>query len=239
MFGLLVLQVQYPASVGGALGTVSLAGVKVSVKDLPLAALLDPTWLLTLLVGLKYCQTALAVERQYPYLHRLEEAIAARLGDPELFCREGKAYLRAYPTVLNWAWFCYVILFPLAALAGACLLTVVIWRDLDYGGWAQGFRHGNGGGTRCFLRPVPSHPASWTCGELASRAQVADVDRCRWLDVTTPRASPLSGDREGARGHPVPTRRSALHAKGSQPTSTRRPSKAFLQPPASRRSPEL
>ena len=139
MFGLLVLQVQYPASVGGALGTVSLAGVKVSVKDLPLAALLDLTWLLTLLVGLKYCQTALAVERQYPYLHRLEEAIAARLDDPELFCREGKAYLRAYPTVLNWAWFCYVILFPLAALAGACLLTVVIWRDLDYGGWHKVF----------------------------------------------------------------------------------------------------
>lgn len=139
MFALLTLQVQYPATVGGALGTVSILGVDVTVKDLPLSALLDVTWLLTLLVGLKYCQTALAVERQYPYLHQLEQAIAGQLSDPELFCREGKAYLRGYPTVLNWAWFCYVILFPFAVLVGACLLTVVMWQDLDYGRWHMVF----------------------------------------------------------------------------------------------------
>jgi uncharacterized membrane protein YhaH (DUF805 family) len=142
MFVLLVLQVQYPATVGGSLGTISLAGVELSVRDLPLAALLDVTWLLTLLVGLKYCQTALAVERQYPYLHRLEEQIATRLGDPELFCREGKSYLHAYPSVLNWAWFCYVILFPLAVVLGTTLLTVVMWRDLDYSGWHKAFASG-------------------------------------------------------------------------------------------------
>lgn len=139
MFALLALQVEYPATVGDALGTVSVAGVEIHVKDLPLAAILDMTWLLTLLVGLKYCQTALAVERQYPYLHRLEEAIALRLEDAELFCREGKAYLRAYPSVLNWAWFCYVILFPVAALVGAGLLTVVMWSDLEYGTWHKLF----------------------------------------------------------------------------------------------------
>jgi hypothetical protein len=139
MFALLVLQVQYPATVGGALGTVRLAGIEVGLRNLPLGALLDLTWLLTLLVGLKYCQTALAVERQYPYLHRLEEQIASLLGDPELFCREGKAYLRAYPTVLNWAWFCYVILFPLAVLAGTALTTIVMWRELDYSGWSKIF----------------------------------------------------------------------------------------------------
>lgn len=139
MFALLVFQVQYPATVGGALGTVSVAGVELSVRDLPLEALLDVTWLLTLLVGLKYCQTALAVERQYPYLHHLEEEIATRLGDPELFCREGRAYLRAYPSVLNWAWFCYVILFPLAVVLGTGLLTVVMWRGLDYSAWHKAF----------------------------------------------------------------------------------------------------
>ncbi|PLS75029.1 MAG: hypothetical protein CYG61_09525 [Actinobacteria bacterium] len=140
MFALLTLQVQYPATVGDALGTVKVLGVDVTVKNLPLPALLDVTWLLTLLVGLKYCQTALAVERQYPYLHQLEEAIAGRLSNAELFCREGKAYLRAYPSVLNWAWFCYVVLFPLAVLAGTSLLMVTLWRDLDdYGGWHKLF----------------------------------------------------------------------------------------------------
>ncbi|MDP9412307.1 MAG: hypothetical protein M3P70_17805 [Actinomycetota bacterium] len=139
MFVLLVFQVHYPASVGGALGTVSVGGVSVSLTDLPLAAVLNVTWLLTLLVGLKYCQTALTVERQYPYLHKLEEAISERLGSTDLFCREGKAYLSEYPAVLNWAWFCYVILFPLVVLLGSSVLTVVTWRDLDYGGWHKAF----------------------------------------------------------------------------------------------------
>lgn len=139
LFTLLVLEVQYPAATDGALGTLSIGGVQVSVGDLPLAALLDVTWLMTLLVGLKYCQTALAVERQYPYLHRLEEAIGERLGDPSLFCREGAAYLHAYPTVLNWAWFCYVIVFPVALLVGTGLILTVMWRDLPYGGWHKTF----------------------------------------------------------------------------------------------------
>src|SRR5437879_1243610 len=90
MFAVLVFQVQYPAAVGGALGTVSVLGVVVHVRDLPLAALLDVSWLLALLVGLKYCQTALAIERQYPYLHRLEDDIGSRLSDRELFAREGR-----------------------------------------------------------------------------------------------------------------------------------------------------
>lgn len=132
IYGALVFQIRYPTAIE-ALGQVSLAGVTVAVADLPLSALLDATWALALVVGLKYCQTALSVERQYPYLHRLEEVIGARLGDPDLFCREGKAYLRGYPQVLNWAWFCYVVLFPLAVLAATASAVVGMWVDLDYG----------------------------------------------------------------------------------------------------------
>ena len=139
VFALLFFEVEYPAAVGETLGTISVLGVDVNIRDLPLAAILDVSWVLGLLVGLKYCQTALSVERQYPYLHRLEEEIGSRLTDPDLFSREGKAYLRAYPSVLNWAWFCYVILFPIAVLVGTLLLSVVMWRDLSYSGLAKTF----------------------------------------------------------------------------------------------------
>lgn len=139
MFVLLVFQTIYPATVGDSVGNFSLAGLEIRPQDLPLPALLDVTWVLTLLTGLKYCQTTLAVDRQYPYLHRLEEEIGKQLRDPALFSREGKSYLVDYPIVLNWAWFCYVIIFPLTILAGTILLLVVIWADLDYSRWHKLF----------------------------------------------------------------------------------------------------
>lgn len=139
MFVLLAFQTIYPATVGETAGKFSLAGLEIRIQDLPLPALLDVTWVLTLLTGLKYCQTTLAVERQYPYLHRLEEGIGKQLQDPMLFSREGKSYLVDYPLVLNWAWFCYVIVFPLTILAGTVLLTVVLWKDLDYSPWHKLF----------------------------------------------------------------------------------------------------
>ncbi|MDP9388683.1 MAG: hypothetical protein M3Q48_12415 [Actinomycetota bacterium] len=172
MFALLTLQVQYPATVGDALGTVKVLGVDVTVKNLPLPALLDVTWLLTLLVGLKYCQTALAVERQYPYLHQLEEAIAGRLSNAELFCREGKAYLRAYPSVLNWAWFCYVVLFPLAVLAGTSLLMVTaVARPGRLRRLAQAFLYGHGRSADRVLRSIPSDSEAWSCRRVVPRAR--------------------------------------------------------------------
>lgn len=139
MFVLLAFQTIYPATVGETVGKLSLAGLEIRLQDLPLPALLDATWVLTLLTGLKYCQTTLAVERQYPYLHRLEAGIGKQLQDSTLFSREGKSYLVDYPLVLNWAWFCYVIVFPLTILAGTVLLTVALWKDLDYSPWHKLF----------------------------------------------------------------------------------------------------
>jgi hypothetical protein len=80
---------------------------------------------LTAAFVLKYCQVAKAVERQYTYLHLLEDRISDRLGDADVYRREGRAYQEKYPHLLNWAWVYYTILFPVALTVAVVYLLVV------------------------------------------------------------------------------------------------------------------
>jgi hypothetical protein len=125
LFALLILEIGYPAAVGGALKKLSIAGGELDLQALPLPALLNATWVLTLTIGLRYCQTSVLVNRQYPYLHTLEEAISPEVGGGDLYQREGKVYLREYPLLLDVAWFAYVILFPLIVMVAT--LGLAIW----------------------------------------------------------------------------------------------------------------
>jgi hypothetical protein len=111
IFALLVIEIQYPANFNGVLGHVNVAGNNIDLQQLPLARLLNVSWVFTAALVLKYCQVAKAVERQYTYLHLLEDRISDGLGDTELYRREGRAYREQYPHLLNWAWVYYTILF--------------------------------------------------------------------------------------------------------------------------------
>lgn len=125
LFALLILEIGYPAAVGGTLEKLSILGGEFNLQALPLPALLNATWVLTLTVGLRYCQTSVLVNRQYPYLHTLEESISPYVGGGDLYQREGKVYLREYPLLLNVAWFAYCILFPLIIIFST--LGLIIW----------------------------------------------------------------------------------------------------------------
>lgn len=132
LFALLILEIGYPAAVGGTLGKITIAGGELNLQSLPLPALLNVTWVMTLTVGLRYCQKAVFVNRQYDYLHVLEDIIAPELGESDLYRREGAVYLRKYPELLNAAWFAYGILFPvivMVATVGCCLSE---WRGALY-----------------------------------------------------------------------------------------------------------
>jgi hypothetical protein len=124
LFALLSLEIGYPAAVGGALGKLSIAGGELNLQALPLPALLNATWVLTLTIGLRYCQASIFVGRQYPYLHTLEDAISPMVGGGDLYRREGKVYLREYPLLLEVAWIAYGILFPLIIMFAALGLTI-------------------------------------------------------------------------------------------------------------------
>ncbi len=72
------------------------------------------------------------VERQYPYLHALEEKISASIGDHNLYRREGRAYLQDYPLFSDWAWICYVFLFPMILALATLALLVGEWAMLPH-----------------------------------------------------------------------------------------------------------
>lgn len=57
-------------------------------------------WILIAYVTVRYCQETLYVERLYPYLDNLEKAIMQE-SKTKIFEREGEAYQRDYPMVLN------------------------------------------------------------------------------------------------------------------------------------------
>lgn len=132
IFSLLIVEIGYPATVATTLGTLNIVGGSVNLKALPLAALLNATWVLALTVGLRYCQTSVLVNRQYPYLHLLEDTISNAVGGGNLYQREGKVYLQGYPLLLNVAWVAYGFLFPIIVMLAAVGLVVSEFTQLPY-----------------------------------------------------------------------------------------------------------
>jgi len=113
------------------LGKLSVQKMEIHLDALPLAAILSMTWTLLLVFTLRYCQSTINIERQYKYLHKLEEKISTILDD-EIYCREGKAYLNNYPLFSNWVWFFYTILFPIIVIAAISTLMSFELGTLQY-----------------------------------------------------------------------------------------------------------
>jgi len=125
IFALLAIEIQYPANFNGVLGHLKFAGNDIDLQQLPLSRLLNASWVFTAAFVLKYYQITKGVERQYDYLHMLEDRISGSLGDTDVYRREGRAYLEKYPLLLDWAWVYYTMLFPAAfAIAVVYLLAV-------------------------------------------------------------------------------------------------------------------
>jgi hypothetical protein len=102
LFGILFLEVQYPANFQSIFSEVSAQGAKLDLKAVPLAAIMSATWTFTLAIAMRYCQVSTHIERQYTYLHKLEDKIKSIVGDNEVFGREGSAYLQDYPIYSIW-----------------------------------------------------------------------------------------------------------------------------------------
>ncbi|QBC43773.1 hypothetical protein [Iodobacter fluviatilis] len=77
-------------------------------------------WLFVFGVSAKYFQTAGIIEKQYGYLHALEEQLEKFYRNTVIFTREGKFYLNKYPVLSKWMWFLYTIAFPLMILMCIC-----------------------------------------------------------------------------------------------------------------------
>ncbi|MFZ4802236.1 MAG: hypothetical protein ACOYLR_09710 [Chlorobium sp.] len=114
------LQVTSTALVNGALTQIinNKVGVIVDKSSNLFGALL---WLLLFGASSKYFQIVLQIERQYDYIHHLEEVLSGRYGGTRVFTREGKSYLETYPLFSKWIWFLYTAAFPAIILLSILL----------------------------------------------------------------------------------------------------------------------
>jgi hypothetical protein len=128
----LSLEVLYPANVHAVTGIATVVGVNINVAAIPLALLLDVSWIFYAAFVLKYCRLSRTVERQYAYLHMLEDRMSGFLSDETIYRREGRAYLSDYPILLTWAWIIYAFIFPIALSLVVLYLFGVEVKSLPY-----------------------------------------------------------------------------------------------------------
>ncbi len=80
-------------------------------------------WFGLLSLVIRYFQTVVHIERQYKYIHQIEEQLSAEYAN-KVFTREGKSYLNDYPLFSSWAWILYTIVFP-TFLVGLVIVKIV------------------------------------------------------------------------------------------------------------------
>lgn len=134
LFALLSVMALYYSRLTEVLGSITVVGTRANLSALPAPALLTSAWVFVFAIALRYCQVSLTVERQYSYLHTLEEKLSEAVGDDDLYRREGRAYLRDYPAFSNWAWISYIYVFPAIVTMATLGLLVVEWVGFP-GGW--------------------------------------------------------------------------------------------------------
>ena len=76
-------------------------------------------WALFFGFSFRYYQCVVAVERNYEYIHKLEDKISCVIGSLVLFTREGKWYLSDRPAILRYAHGAYVTMIPPVLIIGA------------------------------------------------------------------------------------------------------------------------
>ncbi len=80
-------------------------------------------WFLLLGFVFRYLQVTIHIERQYTYMHRMEDILSSHYNG-ETFTREGKSYLERYPLFSDWAHILYRRVFPILLVAvGAAKLA--------------------------------------------------------------------------------------------------------------------
>lgn len=131
LVGALFLQVQYPINFKEALGDLNIQNAELNLRAIPLEPLLSVTWTFLMVLSLQYCQLSINTERQYSYLHLLEDRLSKAFGDEDMYRREGKVYLDKYPLFSEWAWIFYTIMFPLIMVASVPFLLYLELSQLN------------------------------------------------------------------------------------------------------------
>lgn len=113
LIGVLFIETQYSDIFPALLESISLESAELDLSILPISIFLSVTWTYLFVVVLKYYKTSINIERQYGYLHALENKISKFFKDKRIYCREGKSYLDNYPDFSKFVWAFYTLFFPI------------------------------------------------------------------------------------------------------------------------------
>lgn len=112
---LLLFQLYSPSEAGTTIGAFIAKQLDVQ-NAVSIAFVGSVIWFALLAFVMRYFQTVIFIERQYKYIHNLEDQLSAHYDD-KAFTREGKSYLKNYPMFSDWAYYLYTLIFPLLLIA--------------------------------------------------------------------------------------------------------------------------
>jgi len=127
---LFLFQLYSPKNFGESLSALISSQIGISNKiDLTFVSSL--LWFLLLASSIKYYQTVVFIERQYKYLHSLEDYINPFF-DGKAFIREGRSYLSNYPIFSHWSSFLYTWFYPVLLIIILLIKLVSEFRTAGY-----------------------------------------------------------------------------------------------------------
>jgi len=88
-------------------------------------------WFVLLILVVRYFQTVVNIERQYKYMHQLEDQLSPHF-EGGVFTRHGKSYLTNRPKFLWWVWWLYQFVIPLALLIAIGAKIYSEWQDFSW-----------------------------------------------------------------------------------------------------------
>lgn len=112
VLGALFLYRDHPENVMSAIKAIVGIGEEGGRVSFPEPVITSVLWLLGLFVTLRQMQASITIDRQYSYLHKLENKLSSLSKMNDVFCREGNAYAENYPVFSWWVWFVYQIVLP-------------------------------------------------------------------------------------------------------------------------------
>ena len=120
VLALMVLYPFWPADAITAFSqiTAQKIGIAINVDGSFLGSII---WFALLATIVRYTQVVIYIERQYAYIHHIEEELQKNYNSEIIFTREGKSYLNKYPLFSDWVCLLYTTIFPLI------LISVVLY----------------------------------------------------------------------------------------------------------------
>jgi len=131
VLALVVLYTFWPADAITAFSqiTVQKIGIAINVDGSFLGSII---WFALLATIVRYTQVVIYIERQYAYIHHIEEELQKNYDSEIIFTREGKSYLNKYPLFSDWVCLLYTTIFPLILISVVLAKITTEWVDSAY-----------------------------------------------------------------------------------------------------------